>query len=101
MSVLRTRYGSATDALLDDARRAVASLGPQVKDYLEQTGAGNSPGVIAALAQRHRGGFKLSSAEARDKLTAGVKDPTGGPLAAHAGGTRGKHGLSSDGWPAV
>jgi len=51
MNVLRTRYGSATDGLVDDARGAVASLGPQVKDFLEQTGAGNSPGVIAALAQ--------------------------------------------------
>ncbi len=75
MSVLRTRHGAGTDALVDDARRAVASLGPQVKDYLEQTGAGNSPGVIQALAQWHRGGFKLSPGQARQRMVS-EKDPT-------------------------
>jgi hypothetical protein len=60
MGVLRTCHGAATDALVDDARRAVVSLGPLVKDYLEQTGAGDSPGVIQALALWQRGHFKLS-----------------------------------------
>lgn len=59
---------------MDDARRAVASLGPQVKDYLEQTGAGNSPGVVEALAHWTRGTFKLSSQEARERLKA-EEDP--------------------------
>lgn len=74
MTVLRTRHGAATDALVDDARRAVASFGPQVADYLNSTGAGNSPGVIQALALWQRGAFKLTAQEARQRM-ASEKDP--------------------------
>ena len=70
----RTRHGSAWDGLVDDSRRAVVALGPQVKDYLEQSGVGNSPSVIEALAMWQRGHFKLSPQEARQKM-ATEKDP--------------------------
>jgi len=68
MTVLRTRHGGPAEALVDDARRAVQALGPQVKDYLERTGAGNSPGVIQALALWQRGAFKVSPQEARQRM---------------------------------
>ena len=74
MTVLRTRHDAGTDALVDDARRAVASLGDGVRDYLNSTGAGNSPGVIQALALWHRGAFELSPQEARPRMTT-EKDP--------------------------
>ena len=74
MTVLRTRHGAGTDALVDDARRAVASLGDGVRDYLNSTGAGNSPGVIQALALWQRGQFKTSPQEARQRIKV-EKDP--------------------------
>jgi hypothetical protein len=45
-----------------------------VKDYLDQTGAGNSPGVLEALAHWQRGTFKLSPEQARERM-ATEKDP--------------------------
>jgi hypothetical protein len=75
ITVLRTRHGPETDALVDDAKRAVASLGSQVKDYLENTGAGNSPSVLESLALWHRGHFKLTPEQARQRLQAGKVSP--------------------------
>jgi hypothetical protein len=45
-----------------------------VADFLNSTGAGNSPSVIEALALWQRGAFKLSAKEARDRMTT-EKDP--------------------------
>jgi hypothetical protein len=63
-----TRYGSQWEGLVDDARKAVGTLGDGVRDYLNSTGAGNDPAVVAALAQWQRGTFKLSTEQAREKM---------------------------------
>lgn len=73
-NVGRTRYGVAWDGLVDDARRAVGALGDGVRDYLNSTGAGNDPAVVAALASWHRGHFKFSAQQAKERM-ATEKDP--------------------------
>jgi hypothetical protein len=81
-TVLRTEHGMGADALIDDARRAVQSLGPGVAEYLNVTGLGNSPSVVTALAYYHWGLYKLKPSEARERLAKGGHDRTMGKLLA-------------------
>ena len=69
-----TRHGSHWPGLVDDARRAIQALGPAAADYMNQTGAGNSPGVLEALAMWHRGHFTLTPEQAKARMGS-EKDP--------------------------
>ena len=69
-----TRHGSQWPGLVDDSRRAVQTLGEPMRQFLNETGAGNSPSVIEALAHWQRGAFKLTPEQARSRM-ATEKDP--------------------------
>lgn len=52
-AVLTSEFGASADQALDDARRLVAS-DPTLAAWLDQTGLGNHPKVVATVAQRAR-----------------------------------------------
>jgi hypothetical protein len=51
-AALEHRYGANADGIVRDARAAVKRLGPDVAAWLDQTGAGNDPGVLLTLVVR-------------------------------------------------
>ncbi len=52
-AVLTSEFGASADQALDDARRLVAS-DPTLAAWLDHTGLGNHPKVVATIAQRAR-----------------------------------------------
>jgi hypothetical protein len=76
--VLNRRYGNDEAAkIVADAQAAVRKLGPKAADYLDQTGHGNSPAVLAALAALHRGDLRMSPQKAQAVLAEMQKDSRG------------------------
>ena len=68
-TALKMRYGAAADGIVRDAQAAVKRLGVNVARYLDETSAGNAPGVLIALAEFHRGSTRLSPEAAQKELT--------------------------------
>jgi hypothetical protein len=69
MGTLAVRYGAeAAGRIVKDAQAAVRKLGPSVGAYLDQTGLGNAPAVLEALAAFARGEFGRSPADAAKEL---------------------------------
>jgi hypothetical protein len=75
LGTLMARYGDADGAkIVADAQRAVVRLGPKAAAFLDSTGLGNSPAVLAALAAFERGEYRMSPEKAQielNKLTKG------------------------------
>ena len=70
---LRAAWGSSFDENLAHVRAAVKRLGPAFSAYLDETGLGNHPGALEALAAYGRGDLTLTKADARAKLDALMK----------------------------
>lgn len=78
MVVLSNRYGGdETAKIVEAAQKAVTRLGPKAAKFLDSTGLGNSPAVVAALAAYERGDLRLSPEKAQAALTELTKDPRG------------------------
>src|SRR5262249_44577590 len=78
VTVLTHRYGrDEAQKIINDAQAAVRKLGPKAAAYLNATGHGNSPAVLAALAALHRGDLRMSPAKAKLALDEMRKDPRG------------------------
>jgi hypothetical protein len=69
MNVLRMRYGNErAEKIVGRAQAAVRQLGPKVSRWLDDTGLGNSPAVLFALAEIGGGASRMSKQEAARKL---------------------------------
>jgi hypothetical protein len=89
MGVLTSRYGKdETAKIVADCHRMVQKLGPKAEEFLDSTGTGNSPAVIAALAAMWRGDFRMSPEKAQAALDEMKKDPRGALRNANHSGHR-------------
>jgi hypothetical protein len=69
VGTLAVRYGAeAAGQIVKDAQAATRKLGPSVGAWLDQTGLGNAPSVLEALAAYGRGEFGRSPADAAAEL---------------------------------
>ncbi|MGH9202389.1 MAG: hypothetical protein ACRD2A_14270 [Vicinamibacterales bacterium] len=65
---LRGHWGADYDSKLTAARKVVKDLGPRFKTWLVETGKGNDPAVLEALATYASGMFSLTRAQAGERL---------------------------------